>query len=84
VGKRRNKMRFNYVKYDEDSTKQQEEVKMVCEGLEVFIDSLGKGRAQSLAMTKLEEMYMWIGKAIRDNQVERGSQPEHIAERTDV
>lgn len=75
-------MRFNYVRYDEESTKQQEQAKAMCEQMEQFIESLGKGRPQSLALTALEETYMWIGKAIRDNQVLRGSQTEHIAERT--
>ncbi len=75
-------MRFNYVRYDEESTKQQEQAKVMCEQMEQFIELLGKGRPQSLALTALEETYMWIGKAIRDNQIERGSQVEHIAERT--
>lgn len=75
-------MSFSYVKYDEDSIQQQEKAKKMCEEMEQFIDSLGKGRPQSLALTALEETYMWIGKAIRDNQIARGSQVEHVAERT--
>lgn len=75
-------MRFNYVRYDEESTKQQEQAKEICEKLEAFLNKLGAGRPQALAFNALEETYMWIGKAIRDNQVERGSQVEHIAERT--
>lgn len=76
-------MRFNYVKYDESSVAQQEKAKQICETLESFIDmELGKGRPQALAMTALEEVYMWIGKSVRDNQVARGSQVEHVAERS--
>ena len=75
-------MRFNYVRYDEQSTKQQEQAKAMCEAMEQFIESLGAGRLQSLALTALEETYMWIGKAIRDNPVMRGYQVEHIAERS--
>ena len=75
-------MRFNYVRYDSQSTEQQEIAKKMCESMEQFIESLGKGRPQSLALTALEETYMWIGKSIRDNQIARGSQIEHIAERT--
>lgn len=75
-------MRFNYVRYDEQSVKQQEQAKAMCEQMEQFINSLGAGRPQSLALTALEETYMWIGKAIRDNQIMRGSQVEHVAERT--
>jgi hypothetical protein len=33
-------------------------------------------------MTKLEEAYMWTGKAIRDDQIARNSMTEHVAERT--
>lgn len=29
------------------------------------------GRAKALAITKLEEAYMWVGKALRDEQQER-------------
>lgn len=78
--------RFNYVRYDEQSTKQQEQAKALCEQMESFIEGLkvtsNGSRPISLALTALEETYMWIGKAIRDNQVERGSMTEHIAERT--
>lgn len=76
------KTRFSYIRYDESSTKQSEEAKDLCEQMESFINSLGAGRPQSLALTSLEETFMWIGKAIRDNQLQRDSQTEHIAERT--
>lgn len=75
-------MRFSYVRYDEKSTQQQETAKAMCENMEAFINSLGAGRPQSLALTALEETYMWIGKAVRDEQIKRGSQTEHVAERT--
>lgn len=78
--------RFNYVRYDEKSIKQQEKAKELCEQLEAHIDSLkvtsNGSRPISLALTALEETYMWIGKAIRDNQVERGSMVDHVPERT--
>lgn len=35
-------------------------------------ENLTNGRAKALAVTKLEEAYMWVGKAIRDEQVSRG------------
>jgi hypothetical protein len=68
--------RFDYVKYDAEAVKDQETAKTLCQDLETFIElSLPKGRAQSLALTKLEEVYMWIGKAIRDEQVtKRGAE----------
>ncbi|MDH4164710.1 MAG: hypothetical protein OEW15_18780 [Nitrospirota bacterium] len=34
------------------------------------------GRSKAMAITKLEEFYMWIGKAVRDDQILRnGSAP---------
>lgn len=61
--------RFDYVKYDNPSMDKQEAAKIAVQSLERLINELGAGRAQSLALTKLEEVYMWIGKAIRDEQV---------------
>ena len=74
--------RFNYIKYDDYSTRLSEEAKGACEQMEGFINSLGNGRAQSLALTHLEEMFMWIGKAIRDLQISKNGSSEHIAERS--
>lgn len=80
--------RFDYVKYDEASVADQNEAKELCSRLEVFIDSLGTddahpgemreacGRSKALALTKLEEVYMWIGKAVRDDQIQRNGSAE--------
>jgi hypothetical protein len=38
-------------------------------------------RAKALALTKLEEVYMWIGKAIRDDQLDRNGKVELQEER---
>lgn len=69
--------RFDYVKYDEESLRNQEVAKRVCDDVRACIETnLKPGRAASLAMTKLEEVYMWIGKQIRDDQIARsGSAP---------
>lgn len=72
---------FNYIKYDEISLEKQERCKELIEALEGQIERMGAGRYQSLAMTALETAYMWIGKAIRDEQVRRGVQTEHKPER---
>lgn len=64
--------RFDYVKYDDTHTAKQVEAKKVCIELEKEINKLPGGRYQSLAMTKLEECYMYIGKSIRDMQIEAG------------
>ena len=64
--------RFDYVKYDEQAQKTQDMFKHSVIGLEKdIVGSLADSRAQSLALTKLEEVYMWIGKAIRDDQIKR-------------
>lgn len=63
--------RFDYVKYDEPSQVQQAQMKQAFEDMELLILGLGQNRSQSLALTKLEECYMWVGKTIRDSQNER-------------
>ena len=65
---------FDYVRYDEDSVTKQEAFKAKFEELEQMgIDLLPPGRARSLLSTKLEEAYMWTGKAIRDEQIARNN-----------
>lgn len=69
---------FSYVKYDAESVAKQEALKNMFEAIEDFVSvNLMIGRAKSLVMTKLEEAYMWTGKAIRDEQIARDSQSEH-------
>lgn len=66
--------RFDYVQYDETATSQQVVFKQAFMNIEMLAqDALINGRAKSLVLTKLEEAYMWVGKAIRDDQVGRGS-----------
>ncbi len=67
---------FDYVAYDEHAAKQQAFFKEQFISLELAIGGLAPGRATSLVKTKLEEAYMWVGKAIRDEQIKRnGSAP---------
>lgn len=69
-------MRFDYVKYDEKAAEQQATFKTRFEQMEAQVSELKDGRAKSLVLTKLEEAYMWVGKAIRDEQIARnGSAP---------
>lgn len=63
--------RFSYIKYDEQSMKDQKLLKDCFEGIEGIIDALPNGRAKSLVYVALEEAYMWCGKAIRDAQIAR-------------
>ena len=69
--------RFDYIAYDEEAQRHQEHAKKICDDLRAHIETnLKPGRASSLAMTKLEECYMWVGKQIRDDQIaRRGSAP---------
>lgn len=63
--------RFEYVKFDEESMSRQELFKEDCVELEKAIKSLPEGNARAYALKALEEMYMWIGKAVRDEQLYR-------------
>lgn len=75
--------RFDYIRYDDCSQKVQEEFKAKCIKLELMIETLIESpRAKALALTKLEEFYMWIGKAVRDDQIARGGSSEDVPERT--
>lgn len=74
--------RFDYIRYDEISTKQSEFFKAAFESIEKEVMmSLSDGRAKSLALTNLEEAYMWLGKAIRDEQIARAGDQNHVPER---
>lgn len=74
--------RFDYVKYDELAIEDQEKAKRHCAVLEGLVDRLESPRAKALALTKLEECYMWIGKAIRDDQIKRNGSAQLQEERT--
>jgi hypothetical protein len=76
--------RFDYVKYDDFSVRQQAEIKVKAEALEALIGCLADGRAKSLALTKLEEAYAWCGKAIRDEQIARNGSAELQEERNNA
>lgn len=76
--------RFDYVKYDDIAIIQQDGFKSMVSEIEIHIDSsLKSPRAKALAITKLEECYMWIGKAIRDDQIVRNGSAEIQEERKD-
>jgi ribosomal protein L33 len=70
--------RFDYVKYDEKANELQALFKAAMTEIEADIDAnIRSPRAKALALTKLEEVYMWIGKGIRDDQVAaRGAELE--------
>lgn len=74
--------KFDYVKYDDQAAAQQAFYKGKFMELDQVVESLEPGRAKSLAITKLEEAYMWVGKALRDEQVKRNGSAELQEERT--
>lgn len=67
--------RFDYVAYDQVATNRQQAFKISMQRLEENINThVNCPRSKALALTKLEEVYMWIGKGIRDDQIERNNQ----------
>lgn len=76
--------RFNYVKYDAASAAKSEKIKAAFEALEELLETeLGAvGRLRALALTALEESFMWCGKGVRDTQVDRSGDAEHQAARS--
>lgn len=75
---------FSYVKYDQQAIDLQAKFKAQFEEIEQSMAALKPGRAKALVLTNLEVAYMWTGKAIRDEQIERtgkvDEQPERSAE----
>ncbi len=68
--------RFDYIAYDEISKDEQAEFKEAVTAVERLINLLlPANRESSLAIDRLEECYMWIGKAIRDKQIKKHSFP---------
>lgn len=69
--------RFDYVKYDEETTKAQLDFKAQFCALEAFGDQhLPHSRWKSLFLTHLEYAYMAVGKALRDDQIKRTKDAE--------
>lgn len=73
--------RFDYVRYDEEAAAKQAKMKAAFENIEEAGKSLAEGRAKALFLTHLEVAYMWVGKAIRDEQIARGGSAQEVKER---
>lgn len=74
--------RFDYTKYDEQANADQAAFKLDVTFLESRINaSVQCPRSKVLALTKLEEVYMWIGKGIRNDQIARNGSAELQEER---
>jgi hypothetical protein len=66
--------KFDYVEWDENSQLICDDLKGRVEELDAMIlTMLGHSRERFLAVTKLEECFMWLGKAIRSDQLKRMS-----------
>lgn len=75
--------RYSYVKYDGEATNKSEAFKKSFVELTRQIESNTKpGRAQANVLTRLEEAFMWVGKALRDEQIERNGSAEELPERS--
>ena len=66
--------RFRYVDYDGPSAATSGKIRKLMAVVEHAIMELPESRPRSLALTKLEESFMWVGKAIRDTQDERDAE----------
>lgn len=63
---------FDNIEYDEQSNLSRQMIKAKMENLLDFMDrKLIESRAKSIVKSKLEEAFMWAGKAIRDDQIVR-------------
>ena len=76
-GPARTPSRFDYVQYDDLGRATQADFKESVTELEKQIENFVKcPRSKAKAISKLEEVYMWVGKGIRNDQIERnGSAP---------
>lgn len=64
--------RYDYVKYNNEAEQLQAKFKGWFSAMSVSVDDAIKcPRSRALVQTKLEEAYMWIGKGIRNDQIER-------------
>ena len=76
--------RFDYIRYDAVRAETQADFKDTFLHVEKLIETNVKSkRAQKLALTALEVCYMWIGKGLRDDQIEANGSAELEEERTD-
>ena len=63
--------KYDYIEWDEQSKYLQQAIKKEFKYIEFMLNNLNLSRELSLSRSKLEESFMWIGKAIRSDQIER-------------
>ena len=73
--------RFDYVAYDKEAQEKQMKVKEAAQALELAIEEVMPFEkctiaAKTKALNSLETCYMWLGKGIRDGQINRNGKAE--------
>lgn len=63
--------RFDYIRFGVEASELRELLKTQFEAIDKTLERIADGRAKSLALTKLDEAYMWANRAIRDEQVSK-------------
>lgn len=63
--------RFEYVPFDLIAIKKHARGKLASQDFEAALADLPNGREKSLALTKIEEAFMWFGKAVREELTAR-------------
>jgi len=77
--------RFEGIRYDSHHTELANRAAMLAQEVERFISDLKPGRSSAKAITHLEECHVWMGKAIRDDQIAKAepeTEPEAAKART--
>ncbi len=65
--------RFDGIRFTEETARLHEHSTKLAQSLELLIESCEckkAARSKAVALTKLEECHMWIGKMIRDTQID--------------
>ncbi len=77
--------RFDYVQYDKKAAEDQALIKQKYMELEQLIEErVHNTTARGRIFVKLEESYMWVGKAIRDDQNERNGGTSELQEQREA
>jgi hypothetical protein len=63
--------RFSHIPYDSESQIISDHLKFLFELVEKQVDELEPCREKHMIYTKLEEAFMWVGKAIKNQQILR-------------
>lgn len=64
---------FDYIEWNALSQKNFDDIRDATEVLEeLILHRLTSSREKSLAMTNLEQTFMWVGKAVRNDQLAKG------------